>query len=359
MEEIRKIIHIDMDAFYASVEQRDNPDLRGKPIAVGGSPNGRGVVMTASYEARKYGVGSAMPSKRAIQLCPFLTFVPPRFEAYKEASRKIREIFHRYTDLIEPLSLDEAYLDVTENKINHAKAIHIARLIKQDIRNELNLTASAGVSYNKFLAKMASGLQKPDGLSYLSPEKGPAFVAELPVGKFHGIGKATAEKLNKMGIFKGSDLLERSETDLALRFGKMGRHFYQIARGIDHRKVTPNRPLKSASVEDTFSEDTSDLNFLDEKIEYLAEILMGRLDKKRNYGKTINLKVKFSDFSQVTRSRTADTLVTEAKILALNCQELLRFTEAGNRSVRLIGVGISNFPDEDLDEQTGQLSLFE
>src|ERR1700744_344786 len=249
----RKIIHIDMDAFYASVEQRDNPDYRGKPIVVGGSPEGRGgVVATASYEARKFGVRSAMPSKRAIQLCPEAIFVRPRFAAYKEASQKIREIFSRYTDLIEPLSLDEAFLDVTEDKQNIGSAIEIARLIKQAIKDELQLTASAGVSINKFVAKTASDIKKPDGLTFIGPSAIEAFMEKLPVEKFFGVGKVTAQKMKNMGLHTGADLKQLAEEELSKNFGKVGSLDYQIVRGYDAREVHPHRETKSLAGEVTF-----------------------------------------------------------------------------------------------------------
>src|SRR6201986_1122421 len=242
----RKIIHIDMDAFYASVEQRDNPELRGIPLVVGGLPEGRGgVVATASYEARKFGIRSAMPSKQALQFCPQAIFVRPRFAAYKEVSQKIREIFSRYTDLIEPLSLDEAYLDVTEDKLGIGSAIEIAKQIKQAIKDELQLTASAGVSVNKFVAKIASDINKPDGLTFIGPSAIEAFMEKLAVEKFHGVGKVTAEKMKKMGLFTGADLKTLSEEEMVARFGKPGRFYYQIVRGIDNREVQPHRETKS------------------------------------------------------------------------------------------------------------------
>jgi DNA polymerase-4 len=234
----RKIIHIDMDAFYASVEQRDNPEYRGKPLVVGGLPEGRGgVVATASYEARKFGIRSAMSSKQALQLCPHALFVRPRFEAYKEVSRKIREIFSRYTDLIEPLSLDEAYLDVTRDKLNVGSAIDIAKAIKQAIKDELQLTASAGVSINKFVAKIASDMNKPDGLTFIGPSSIETFMEKLPVEKFHGVGKVTADKMRRMGLFTGADLKTMAENDLLKHFGKVGRFYYQIVRGVDEQKI--------------------------------------------------------------------------------------------------------------------------
>lgn len=346
-----------MDAFYASVEQRDHPELRGKAIAVGSPPPGRGVVMTASYEARKYGVRSAMPSSRAQNLCKHLIFVRPRFEAYKEASRLIRQVFRQYTDLIEPLSLDEAYLDVSQNKAGHKSAIYTAKEIKDKIKEETGLTASAGVSYCKFLAKMASDLHKPDGLSYISREEAADFLAQLPVRKFHGIGKVTSEKLNKIGIITGKDLRQRSEHELSRRFGKAGKFYYNIVRGIDNREVKPNRPIKSASVEDTFSEDTSDLATLQREIERLAEVLHGRLEKKDLWGKTFTLKIKYHDFQIITRSKTFTSALTSPESFADCGKELLRATEASSRPVRLIGIGVSNFENEETPSKGFQLEL--
>ena len=269
----RKIIHIDMDAFYASVEQRDFPEYVGKPIVVGGKPEGRGgVVATASYEARKFGIRSAMPSKKALQLCPHVIFVYPRFAAYKEASKKIREIFERYTDLIEPLSLDEAFLDVTENKKGITSAIEIAKQIKLAIKEEVNLTASAGVSSSKFVAKIASDMNKPDGLTFIAPEKIEEFMEKLPVEKFFGVGKVTADKMKGMGIHKGSDLKKMTEEELVHSFGKPGRFYYKIVRGIDNRAVQPHRETKSMGAEDTFAEDLTTLEAMNEELDKIAEL---------------------------------------------------------------------------------------
>src|SRR6201985_2356826 len=276
----RKIIHIDMDAFYASVEQRDNPELRGIPLVVGGSPGGRGgVVATASYEARKFGIRSAMPSKQALQLCPHATFVRPRFAAYREASQKIREIFSRYTDSIEPLSLDEAYLDVTEDKLNIGSAIEIAKLIKEAIKTELNLTASAGVSVNKFVAKIASDLDKPDGLKFIGPSSIENFMEQLPVEKFHGVGKVTADKMRSMGLFTGADLKKLSEDDLVKRFGKSGRFYYRIVRGIDEREVQPHRETKSISAEDTFPYDLTTLEEMYPELDKISVSVYKRIER--------------------------------------------------------------------------------
>lgn len=332
-----------MDAFYASVEQRDNPKLQGQAIAVGGSPNGRGVVATCSYEARRFGVRSAMPSATAMRLCPHIIFVRPRFDAYTEASKLIREIFHRYTDLVEPLSLDEAFLDVTENKMDIPFALRIAHQIKIAIKSELDLTASAGVSYCKFLAKMASDYHKPDGLSFIPVETAQVYLDQLEIGKFHGIGKKTAAKMEDMGIHNGEDLRNTQIPFLVKRFGKMGRFYHSIANGDDNRSVNTHRARKSASVEDTFLEDLSDLAAMDEQIDILTASLMRRLQPKNLWGRTINLKVKYADFSIVTRSSSFPETVKEAALIAATCKTLLRKTEAGERKVRLLGVGVSNF----------------
>ncbi|MEM6271968.1 MAG: DNA polymerase IV [Bacteroidota bacterium] len=351
---MRKIIHIDMDAFYASVEQRDNPELRGRPVAVGGSPSGRGVVMTASYEARKYGVHSAQSSKIAIQRCPNIIFVRPRFEAYKEASERIREVFFAWTDLVEPLSLDEAYLDVTENKPGLRSALLAARRIKDLIRERTELTATAGVSYNKFLAKMASGYKKPNGLNFIPPENGQWFIDELKVSKFHGIGDKTAAKMEKLGLYHGVDLREAGLPFLERHFGKMGRFYFRIANGDDTRAVVPNRPRKSASVEDTFAEDIDDLRLLDSHIDRLSGILMERLGKKELYGRTVTLKVKYADFQIITRSKSFSYPVTDRATVARTAKELLRKTEAGDRMIRLLGVGESNFDEDEGDDAYGE-----
>lgn len=341
---LRKIIHIDMDAYYASIEQRDNPEYRGKPIAVGGSPEGRGgVIATASYEARKFGVRSAMPSKRARELCPQLIFVRPRFEIYKEVSLKIREIFSRYTDLIEPLSLDEAYLDVTVDKQNIGSAIDIAKLIKQAIKEELNLTASAGVSISKFVAKIASDMQKPDGLTFIGPSKIVSFMEALPVEKFFGVGKVTADKMKRMGLHSGADLKKLSESDLVRKFGKSGKFFFKIVRGIDDREVQPHREIKSVGAEDTFAYDLKDTDEMTEELGKLARIVQERLEKRNLSGRTITLKIKYSDFSQVTRSQSFPTGTNDLTIIFETVKQLLLSTNTEEVRVRLLGISISNF----------------
>lgn len=343
---VRKIIHIDMDAFYASIEQRDHPEYRGKPICVGGSPEGRGgVVATASYEARKYGIHSAMSSKRALQLCKHAIFVRPRFEAYKEASRKIREIFRRYTDLIEPLSLDEAYLDVTEDKQQIGSAIEIAQLIKKAIKDELNLTASAGVSINKFVAKIASDLNKPDGLTFIGPSKVEKFVEKLAVAKFHGIGKVTAEKMKKMGIHTGADLKKLTEHEMTRHFGKTGKFFYKIVRGIDNREVIPDRETKSVGAEDTFPYDLNDIKDMFRELDKLANVVHDRLRNYHLKGRTITVKIKYSDFKIITRSRSFPEAIDDLETIVGTAHQLLQSTDPEGSNIRLLGVSISNFPN--------------
>jgi DNA polymerase IV len=338
---VRKIIHIDMDAFYASVEQRDNPDLRGKPVAVGGSPEKRGAVAAASYEARKFGVHSALPSRSARAKCPQLIFVKPRFEVYKAISAQIREIFYQYTDLVEPVAFDEAYLEVTENKRGMASAQQLADEIRSQIFTETQLTASAGVSVNKFLAKMASGLNKPNGMAVIRPHEAADFVAGLPIEKFHGIGQATAAKLHGMGIFTGADLRERSEMELMQQFGKMGRFYYWIARGEDDRAVVPNRIRKSISVENSFDPDLSDRAMIETALRQVATDLFDRLTQVNAKGQTLTLKVKFADYTQVTRSTTQGVVMTELGLIQALAQQLLEGLDLGGRSVRLLGLGMS------------------
>jgi DNA polymerase-4 len=360
---LRKIIHIDMDAFYASIEQRDNPEYKGKPIAVGGSPEGRGgVVATASYEARKFGVRSAMPSKRAQQLCPDVIFVRPRFEVYKEVSGKIREIFHRYTDLIEPLSLDEAFLDVTEDKQNIGSAIEIATLIKQAIKDELNLTASAGVSVNKFVAKIASDMQKPDGLTFIGPSRIQSFMESLPVEKFFGVGKVTAAKMKGMGLHTGADLKKLSEDDLVKHFGKTGRFFYKIVRGLDDREVQPHRETKSVGAEDTFAYDLTTLEEMYTELDKIAVTVSNRLNRYALKGRTITVKVKYSDFKIITRSQSFLQGLNDKDTIVATAQQLLAAADLTDKKVRLLGISLSNFGEvmvrEKRDPEQDQLKLF-
>jgi DNA polymerase-4 len=344
LEERRKIIHIDMDAFYASIEQRDNPEFKGKPVVVGGLPDGRrGVVATASYEARKYGIHSAMSSKRAYQLCPSAIFLHPRFDAYKEVSRKMREIFSRYTDLIEPLSLDEAYLDVSCDKQNIGSAIEIATLIKDAIRNELHLTASAGISINKFVAKIASDMKKPDGLTFIGPSKIEGFMESLAVEKFFGVGKVTAEKMKKMGLHTGADLKKLTEKELTRYFGKAGTFYYHIVRGVDDRRVEPHRETKSVGAEDTFAFDLTTVEEMNTELERIAEIVCDRLQRHKLKGRTVTLKIKYSDFKQITRNRSFLHPVDDLETIIQTAKQLLSQTDTEGIAIRLLGITLSNF----------------
>lgn len=334
-----------MDAFYASVEQRDQPELRNKPVALGGAGK-RGVVASASYEARKFGVRSAMPSVTARRLCPDLIFVKSRFEVYKQVSQQIRSIFLDYTNLVEPLSLDEAYLDVTENSKGIKSATLIAQEIRKRIYEETQLTASAGVSFNKFLAKIASDVNKPNGIKIITPQEAEAFIDELPIEKFHGVGRVTAEKMKKMGIYKGADLKQWQEMDLVQRFGKVGRHYYQIGRGEDNRLVNPNRIRKSIGAERTFSEDLTDLAVMKEKLSYLAGIVFEYMQKSRNFGRTVTLKIKSADFKTYTRSKSFAGELSQLEHLVAIVHELLENSEEGLDAVRLLGVSVSNLQKE-------------
>lgn len=359
----RKIIHVDMDAFYASVEQRDNPEYKGKALVVGGSPQGRGgVVAAASYEARKYGIRSAMPSKKALELCPDVLFIRPRFPAYKEVSKKIREIFHRYTDIIEPLSLDEAYLDVSEDKMNIGSAIEIAKQIKEAIKTELQLTASAGVSINKFVAKIASDLNKPDGLAFIAPSQVEEFMEQLPVEKFYGVGKVTADKMKKMGLHTGADLKKLSEEELIFNFGKVGKFYFGIVRGIDDREVQPDRETKSLAAEDTFAYDLVELEEMNVELDKIAITVSERLQKYGLKGRTITLKVKYSDFKQITRSQSLAKPINDLITIAATAKKLLLATDMTDKKIRLLGISLSNFKDPVSRIKrvaNSQLSLFE
>lgn len=342
---VRRIIHVDMDAFYASVEQRDNPDLRGKPVAVGGAA-ARGVVAAASYEARAFGVRSALPSVTARRRCLDLIFVPPRFDVYRAVSAQIRAIFAEHTDLIEPLSLDEAYLDVTENKQGIPIATEIATIIRARIKEVTGLNASAGISYCKFLAKVASDLNKPNGQAVITPRNGPLFVEGLAVKKFHGVGPATAAKMERLGILTGADLKTKSLAFLQEHFGKSGRWYYDIARGIDDRQVQPDRPRKSIGSEDTFMTDIFDLQAAHAEIVPLVEKVWRQCEGKGLRGKTITLKVKYADFQIITRSRTAAAPIataSEMKTITLALLDPLFPTEKG---IRLLGVTVSSFAEE-------------
>ncbi|PKB42836.1 DNA polymerase-4 [Cellulophaga sp. RHA19] len=342
---LRKIIHVDMDAFYASVEQLDNPELIGKPLAVGGGEK-RGVVSAASYEARKFGVRSAMSGYMAKRNCPDLIFVPPRFARYKEISQKIRAIFYDYTDLVEPLSLDEAYLDVTVNKKGNPSASLLAKEIRERIFNELGLTASAGISINKFIAKVASDYNKPNGQKTVNPEEVLSFLEELEIRKFYGVGKVTAEKMYKVGIFTGLDLKNKTLEFLENNFGKSGAYYYHVVRGIHNSPVKPNRIPKSVGAERTFNENLSSEIFMLERLENIASELERRLKKTKIAGKTITLKIKYSDFTLQTRSKTIPYFIADKDLILEIAKELL-YQEKLENSVRLLGISLANLNTSD------------
>jgi len=353
---MRKIIHIDMDAFFASVEQLDNPELRGKPVAVGGSGK-RHVVAAASYEARKFGVRSAMPSVTAKKLCPDLIFVRHRFERYNELSEKVFEIFMEYTDVIEPLSIDEAFLDVTADKKRIGSATKIAIEIKKEIKSRTGLTASAGISVNKFLAKIASEINKPDGLFVIPPEKAEKFIEELPVEKFYGIGAVTAEKMHKLGIHKGYDLKKWDLASLIRNFGKAGKFYYDIVRGIDDRPVETEYERKSIGTELTYEKDlTTDFEIIAELYKVEKE-LMARLENAGTSGRTVTVKVKFSDFRQLTRSKTLQNYIRNFETLHKEVTEIRKSLKLEGFRIRLLGVSVSNLESDDNEEK--QLYLFE
>lgn len=341
----RKIIHVDMDAFYASVEQMDNPELRGKPIAVGGGGT-RGVVSAASYEARKFGVRSALSGVLARKYCPDLIFVRPRFDRYKEISNKIRKIFLDYTDLVEPLSLDEAYLDVTENKKGNPSATLIAQEIRKRIFDEVGLTASAGISINKFIAKVASDYHKPNGQKTVNPDEVIEFLEQLPIKKFYGVGKVTTEKMYQLGIFTGLELKEKSLEFLEKHFGKSGAYYYYIVRGIHNSEVKPERTAKSVATEHTFRENLTSEIFMLEKLEMIAEELENRLKRYNIAGKTVTLKIKYSDFSLQTRSKTLPYFISDKSLLFDAAKELL-YQEKMKESVRLLGISLNNLNNEE------------
>jgi len=350
----RKIIHVDMDAFYASVEQRDDPSLKGKPVAVGGGH--RGVVAAASYEARKFGVRSAMPSVTARRRCPDIVFVKPRFEIYRAVSHQIRAIFADYTDLIEPLSLDEAYLDVTEDRMNLGSARAIAEDIRRRIREECELTASAGVSYCKFIAKLASDHRKPDGLCVITPEKGPEFVASLPVARFHGVGPVTARKMERLGIVTGADLRDWSMPALQAHFGSSADWYWRICRGIDEREVKPDRPYKSVSAERTFDEDLRDPQRLAAELTRIAGFAWDRVKRASVVGRTVTLKVKFGDFTIITRSRSFTGTVPDLEAFTAAGQLLLAGLHPLSKGIRLLGMGLHNLTEINR-ESPAQLGL--
>lgn len=353
-EYIRKIIHIDMDAFYASVEQRDNPELKGKPVAVGGSKE-RGVVSAASYEARKFGVRSAMASAIAYRKCPELIFVKPNFEKYTAVSQIIRKIFLEYTDLVEPLSLDEAFLDVTENKKGIETASKIARQIRNQIFEETQLQASAGISINKFLAKVASDINKPNGQKTIMPDQVIPFLEQLPIQKFFGVGAKTAEKMKRLGIFRGIDLKNWDQVLLSREFGKSGSHYYHIVRGIQKSEVKPNRVRKSISVERTFSSDVNNPIEIENTLRALVESLQKRIDKSEAKGKTVTLKIKYFDFERQTRSSSFAHFTNKKPEILNKAIGLLRDLSP-TKSLRLLGVGLSNLETENVEEYV-QLTL--
>nr|WP_299386555.1 DNA polymerase IV [Allomuricauda sp.] len=352
---LRKIIHVDMDAFYASVEQRDNPELKGKPIAVGGGSK-RGVVSAASYEARKFGVRSAMAGYIAKRNCPDLIFVRPRFDRYKEISHQIREVFFEYTDLVEPLSLDEAYLDVTQNKKGNPSATLIAKEIRKKILEKTGLTSSAGISINKFIAKVASDINKPNGQKTVNPEEVIPFLEELDIRKFYGVGKVTAEKMYKLGIFIGKDLKQKSLEFLDQQFGKSGRYYYYVVRGVHNSEVKPHRIPKSVGAERTFSENLSSEVFMLEKLDHIATELERRLAQSKIAGKTITLKIKYSDFTLQTRSKTLPYFVAKKSLILETARELLYQSELQN-SVRLLGISLANLNTESKKEEPKKESV--
>jgi DNA polymerase-4 len=356
----RKIIHIDMDAFFAAVEQRDFPQYRNKPLVIGGSPHSRGVVSTCSYEARQYGIHSAMPSAHAYRLCPQAIFVAPRFSAYQEASAHIRRIFYQYTALVEPLSLDEAYLDVSNSVFCKGSATLMAREIKAKIKQQTQLTASAGVSYNKFLAKIASDMDKPDGLYLITPEQGVDFSANLPVNKFHGIGKATFRKMQDLGIHTGQDLKACSLVFLQQHFGKAGLHYYNISRGIDLRPVTSNRTAQSIGAEITFTQDIIDFKVIFHQLQQLLIQALAKLKAKNLSARTLSIKIKYYNFVQMTRSHTVSNnlLTTSEADLSALLNALLKTTEVGYRKVRLVGIHLSTLQSPSSLISYHQLDLF-
>lgn len=355
--QLRKIIHIDMDAFFAAVEQRNNPKYRNKPIIVGGAPDSRGVVATCSYEARKYGIHSAMPSSRAFSLCPQAIFVKPRIVLYKEVSALIRQIFYQYTKLVEPVSLDEAYLDVSQSELYQGSATRIALAIKQQILSDTGLVASAGVSYNKFFAKIASDMDKPDGLYLITPEQGVEFVAQLPIGKFHGVGKATERKMHDLGIKNGADLKRFSLPTLQQHFGKSAAFFFNIAQGIDARPIRVDRESKSIGTETTYSADLLQSNEIYQQLTELFSKALAKVYAKKLYARTLTIKVKYHDFQQITRSLTFNKPIKSQLVTTPVFRQLLRKDDIGQSKVRLLGITLST-----LEKQTNyyqQMDIFD
>lgn len=364
---MRKILHIDMDAFFASVEQRDFPELRGKPVIVGGKPESRGVVAACSYEARQFGIHSAMPCAHAAKLCKDAVFVPPRFEAYRTASHDIHDVFKVYSSAIEPLSLDEAYLDVSDKALEYGSATEVAKRIKQDIKDETGLVASAGVSFNKFLAKIASDMDKPDGLYVIRPEAAEEFIERLEIRKFFGVGKVTEKKMQKLGIYTGADLKALNKQQLHAYFGRSANYYYNIARGIDDRPVRAHRVRKSIGAETTFEQNLVDKALIWQTLLRLCERVEKVLEDKVMVARTVTLKVKYSDFTLNTRSKTCVDIVSSKDDISGALPELLKKTEAGTRPIRLVGVSVSNLLSksqlDDLSEeaaytQGSQLGLF-
>ncbi|OJU80965.1 MAG: hypothetical protein BGO10_06680 [Chlamydia sp. 32-24] len=356
----RKIIHIDMDAFYAAIEQRDFPELKGKPVIVGGSPESRGVVATASYEARKYGIRSAMPSATARRLCPQAIFIRPRFDVYKNVSAQLHEIFQEYTDCIEPLALDEAYLDVTTNKKDEKSATYVAKKILAQIQYETNLTASAGVSFNKFLAKLASGWRKPNEITIITPEKAQEFVNKLPIGEFYGVGKATETKMLNLGINNGKDLQDFGVDRLITYFGnKMGRFFYNLSLCNDERLVNTFRERKSIGKESTFQRDLSGEEIIKTEIVKLAKIVCAEMQSKNLLGRTVQLKLRYANFKTITRSRSLEKPTNSLEAVQEVLLTLLKQTLIDIDPIRLLGVSISSFGEKNTKPRLSALELFE
>ena len=357
-EGLRKIIHVDMDAFFAAVYIRDHPEVKGKPVICGGPANSRGVVSTCSYEARKYGIHSAMPSFKAYQLCPQGIFVRPDFEAIREASLIVRDIFYEYTNLVEPVSIDEAYLDVTENNFNEPLATNIAKEIREKVKERTQLTASAGVSYNKFLAKIGSDMNKPDGLTVIPPSKAEKILEELPIGKFHGIGKASEKKMISLGILTGKDLKQRSLKELTKHFGKIGDFYYNIVRGIDHRKVTTHRVRKSLGCERTFAKDISDIEEMLEILKRLSDKIAGKMKEKKFKAKTLTVKIKYANFDVVSRSKTLQEAFDKSEIMHHIGRRLLLETLGPECKIRLLGLSVSNLEWEEGEQSRQQILEF-
>ena len=347
-----------MDAFFAAVEQRDFPELKGKPVIVGGQPDTRGVVAASSYEARKFGIYSAMPCSRAYQLCPHAVFVRPRFSAYKQASREIHEIFHDYTDIIEPLSLDEAYLDVSETDLCKHSASMMAKEIRQRIASKIHLTASAGISYNKFLAKLGSDQNKPDGQFVIRPGEAEHYLQDLPIGRFYGVGKVTEARMRANGILTGGDLRQKKPHELQRLFGNAAEYFYDISRGIDSRPVSSHRVRKSLGSETTFQQDISDVGEMLRQLSILLEEVLESLSQRELLALTLTIKVKYADFTQITRSYTSDSIISVHQKAISTIPTLLDKTEVDTRSVRLLGVSFSNLIRRDDFTDNTQLTLF-